>query len=100
MNSLSEANTKFMLDLFQQLKKPEKNFFCSPLSISSALSMLLLGAQGNTGREIEKVGYPLPYIDLFDLLSIVLSASVQIAGYRFSGLMSDTGCQTGIPMTV
>nr|XP_020030290.1 serpin B4-like [Castor canadensis] len=55
MNSLSEANTKFMLDLFQQLKKPEKNFFCSPLSISSALSMLLLGAQGNTGREIEKV---------------------------------------------
>ncbi|KAF6089318.1 serpin family B member 13 [Phyllostomus discolor] len=56
MTSLSEANTRFALDLFQQLSKSEKgNIFCSPLSISAAIAMTYLGAQGNTASEIQKV---------------------------------------------
>ncbi|XP_045706152.1 serpin B3-like [Phyllostomus hastatus] len=55
MKSLSEANTRFALDLFQQLRKSEKgNIFCSPFSISAAIAMTYLGAQGNTASEIQK----------------------------------------------
>ncbi|KAF5919040.1 hypothetical protein HPG69_003675 [Diceros bicornis minor] len=56
MNSLSEANTHFAVDLFQQLRKSEKdNIFYSPLSISSALAMTYLGAQGDTALQIGKM---------------------------------------------
>nr|XP_008507435.1 PREDICTED: LOW QUALITY PROTEIN: serpin B4-like [Equus przewalskii] len=56
MNSLSEANTHFALDLFQQFKKSEKgNIFYSPLSITSALAMTYLGAQGNAALQMGKV---------------------------------------------
>uniref|UniRef100_H2NWI1 Serpin domain-containing protein n=1 Tax=Pongo abelii TaxID=9601 RepID=H2NWI1_PONAB len=56
MNSLSEANTKFMFDLFQQFRKSkENNIFYSPISIASALGMVLLGAKNNTAQQINKV---------------------------------------------
>ncbi|XP_039107820.1 serpin B3 isoform X2 [Hyaena hyaena] len=57
MNSLSEANTHFAWDLFQQFKiaKKDDNIFYSPLSISAALAMTHLGAKGNTALQIEKV---------------------------------------------
>uniref|UniRef100_A0A2K6BZF0 Serpin domain-containing protein n=1 Tax=Macaca nemestrina TaxID=9545 RepID=A0A2K6BZF0_MACNE len=56
MNSLSEANTKFMFDLFQQFRKSQKNnTFYSPISITTALGMVLLGARDNTAQQINKV---------------------------------------------
>ncbi|XP_032078401.1 leukocyte elastase inhibitor-like [Thamnophis elegans] len=57
MESLSTANTTFALDLFKQLcaQEPTKNLFFSPLSISSALLMVLLGAKGNTEAQMSKV---------------------------------------------
>uniref|UniRef100_A0A8C6RTA2 Serpin B4-like n=2 Tax=Nannospalax galili TaxID=1026970 RepID=A0A8C6RTA2_NANGA len=54
-NSLGEANMKFALDLYQQLRKSEDNVFYSPVSVMTALAMLRLGAKGNTAQEIEKV---------------------------------------------
>ncbi|KAM6102361.1 leukocyte elastase inhibitor-like isoform 2-T2 [Theristicus caerulescens] len=57
MGSLSAANTKFCLDFFKELSKVKRNenIFFSPLSISAALSMVQLGAGGNTAEEMEKV---------------------------------------------
>ncbi|XP_048219520.1 serpin B4-like [Perognathus longimembris pacificus] len=55
MNSLSEANTKFTVDFFQEIRTLADNIFFSPFSISSALSMVSLGAKGNTAREIKDV---------------------------------------------
>nr|XP_055148035.1 serpin B3 [Symphalangus syndactylus] len=56
MNSLSEANTKFMFDLFQQFRKSkDNNVFYSPISITSALGMVLLGAKDYTAKQINKV---------------------------------------------
>ncbi|XP_010335044.1 serpin B3 isoform X2 [Saimiri boliviensis] len=55
MNSLSEANTQFLVDLFQQFRKSENNIFYSPISITTALGMVLLGAKGNTAQQINKV---------------------------------------------
>uniref|UniRef100_A0A8C8SW11 Serpin family B member 1 n=1 Tax=Pelusios castaneus TaxID=367368 RepID=A0A8C8SW11_9SAUR len=56
MEKLSNANTHFALDLFRKLNEtnPTGNIFFSPLSISSALAMVLLGAKGNTERQLLK----------------------------------------------
>uniref|UniRef100_A0A674IS60 Serpin domain-containing protein n=1 Tax=Terrapene triunguis TaxID=2587831 RepID=A0A674IS60_9SAUR len=58
MSSISEATTKFALDFFKVLNKdhPSDNIIYSPLSISAALGMVLLGARGNTATQIQKVG--------------------------------------------
>ncbi|XP_062351140.1 leukocyte elastase inhibitor-like [Cinclus cinclus] len=57
MESLCAANTTFALDLLRKLceKKSGQNVFFSPFSISSALSMVLLGSRGSTEAQIGKV---------------------------------------------
>ncbi|XP_059580606.1 serpin B3-like [Alligator mississippiensis] len=57
MASLSEANAKFCFDFFKEVQKSKRNenIFFSPLSISSAMAMVLLGARGNTAKQMEKV---------------------------------------------
>uniref|UniRef100_A0A674ITY0 Serpin domain-containing protein n=1 Tax=Terrapene triunguis TaxID=2587831 RepID=A0A674ITY0_9SAUR len=59
MSSISEATTKFALDFFKVLNKdhPSDNIIYSPLSISAALGMVLLGARGNTATQIQKVAF-------------------------------------------
>ncbi|MBN3313106.1 ILEU inhibitor, partial [Atractosteus spatula] len=57
MASLASAHTSFSLDLFKRLSADNRtgNVFFSPLSISSALAMVYLGAQGNTATEMAQV---------------------------------------------
>ncbi|XP_074400815.1 serpin B6 [Zonotrichia albicollis] len=57
MESLCAANSTFALDLLRRLceKKSGQNVFFSPFSISSALSMVLLGSRGGTEAQISKV---------------------------------------------
>ncbi|KAK2534105.1 serpin b4-like protein [Columba guinea] len=56
MCSLSAANAKFCLDFFRELSKRKRNenIFFSPLSLSAAFGMVVLGARGSTLEEIEK----------------------------------------------
>ncbi|XP_058030539.1 leukocyte elastase inhibitor-like [Ahaetulla prasina] len=57
MGSFSVANTIFALNLFKKLSAndPPNNLFFSPLRISSALLMVLLGARNNTQAQMLKV---------------------------------------------
>uniref|UniRef100_A0A8C9L6T4 Leukocyte elastase inhibitor n=1 Tax=Serinus canaria TaxID=9135 RepID=A0A8C9L6T4_SERCA len=57
MESLCAANSTFAVDLLRKLceKKSGQNVFFSPFSISSALSMILLGSRGSTEAQISKV---------------------------------------------
>nr|XP_055067482.1 leukocyte elastase inhibitor-like isoform X6 [Misgurnus anguillicaudatus] len=58
MESLSAANTQFSLNVFKKISEINtsgKNVFYSPLSISSALAMVSLGAKGNTKDQILQV---------------------------------------------
>ncbi|KAF4082431.1 hypothetical protein AMELA_G00151710 [Ameiurus melas] len=57
METLSVANTSFALHLFTKIKEGNKtgNVFYSPLSISSALAMVSLGAAGNTATQMSEV---------------------------------------------
>ncbi|XP_070603255.1 leukocyte elastase inhibitor-like [Erythrolamprus reginae] len=56
MDKLANANSQFALDLFQKLSEahPTGNVFFSPLSLSSALAMVALGARDNTASELLK----------------------------------------------
>ncbi|XP_026532396.1 leukocyte elastase inhibitor [Notechis scutatus] len=56
MDKLANANSQFALDLFQKLTEahPTDNVFFSPISVSSALAMIALGARGNTASELSK----------------------------------------------
>ncbi|KAM5304044.1 serpin B13-like isoform 1-T2 [Glossophaga mutica] len=56
MELLGAATTRFGLDLFKELSKVNKgNVFFSPVSISTAIGMLLLGARGATADQLRKV---------------------------------------------
>lgn len=56
MESLSAANTHFSLNVFQKISdaNASANVFYSPLSLSAALSMLSLGAAGNTAAQMSQ----------------------------------------------
>lgn len=54
MASITSSNTAFALDLLRTLSQanPAGNIFVSPLSISSALAMVYLGAKGDTAAQM------------------------------------------------
>ncbi|XP_071342474.1 leukocyte elastase inhibitor-like [Trachinotus anak] len=54
MAAISSSNTVFALDLFRTLSQANTagNIFVSPLSISSALAMVYLGARGDTAAQM------------------------------------------------
>jgi serpin B len=51
---LTEDNTAFAFDLYQQLRGKPENLFYSPHSISIALAMTYGGAKGTTEQEMQK----------------------------------------------
>ncbi|KFV08565.1 Leukocyte elastase inhibitor [Pterocles gutturalis] len=57
MENLRNANSRFALDLLGRLNEtnPTGNVFFSPVSVSAALAMVLLGAKGNTEAQVLKV---------------------------------------------
>nr|XP_017819021.2 serpin B6-like [Callithrix jacchus]XP_054100261.1 serpin B6-like [Callithrix jacchus]XP_054100262.1 serpin B6-like [Callithrix jacchus] len=55
MDALSEANGTFALHLLKKLgENNSNNIFFSPLSISSALAMVFMGAKGNTAAQMSQ----------------------------------------------
>uniref|UniRef100_A0A8C4VQU6 Serpin family B member 11 n=1 Tax=Gopherus evgoodei TaxID=1825980 RepID=A0A8C4VQU6_9SAUR len=57
MGSISQAITEMGVDLYNELNKnaANKNIFISPMSISTGLVMVLLGARGNTATQMQTV---------------------------------------------
>jgi len=49
---LTEGNTAFAFDLYQELREQDGNLFYSPHSISVALSMTYAGARGETAEQM------------------------------------------------
>ncbi|XP_004432222.1 PREDICTED: serpin B6 [Ceratotherium simum simum] len=55
MDTLLEANGTFALNLLKKLGEDNlKNVFFSPMSISSALAMVFMGAKGNTAAQMSQ----------------------------------------------
>ncbi|CAL8254836.1 unnamed protein product [Merluccius merluccius] len=56
MAALGSSNAVFALDMFRCLSQasPSGNVFFSPLSVSSALAMVYLGAKGDTASQMQK----------------------------------------------
>jgi serpin B len=48
------GNNAFALDLYARLRSKERNLFCSPYSISTALAMTYAGARGETAAQMAR----------------------------------------------
>ncbi|XP_021030148.1 serpin B13 isoform X2 [Mus caroli] len=58
MESLGTATTQFLFDVFKELNKTnDGNVFFSPVGISTAIGMIILGTRGVTASELQKVLY-------------------------------------------
>ncbi|XP_075069075.1 serpin B6-like isoform X1 [Mixophyes fleayi] len=56
MDSLHNANGSFAINIFKKISETNKcNLFFSPISMSSALAMIHLGAKGETAAQMSKV---------------------------------------------
>ena len=55
--SVVDANNKFAIDMYSELKSEEGNIFFSPFSISTALAMTYEGAKGETAEQMKQVFY-------------------------------------------
>ncbi|XP_055962958.1 serpin B13 isoform X1 [Sorex fumeus] len=56
MDSLGAENTQLGFELFRKLSKTNNgNIFFSPVGISTAVGMLLLGSQGTTSTQLQKM---------------------------------------------
>lgn len=80
MPALSDSNTAFALDLYQQLRAQDGNLFYSPFSISLALAMTYAGSAGDTETQMAStMHFDLPQESLhpaFNALSTTLASRV------------------------
>lgn len=53
--AVAKSNNQFAIELYKKLSRSGKNEFISPYSISSALAMTYLGANGETQKGMQKV---------------------------------------------
>nr|XP_026646031.1 serpin B8-like [Zonotrichia albicollis] len=83
MESLCAANSTFAVDLLRKLceKKSGQNVFFSPFSISSALSMVLLGSRGGTEAQIRKLERELMHEKLMGWISPEMMNSTEVMVY-------------------
>jgi serpin B len=68
---LVQAENAFAIDLYGQLRQQPGNLFFSPSSISTALSMVYVGAKGGTAAEIAQVLHLPPKWSQADFLKAV-----------------------------
>lgn len=82
-----DGNNRFALELYAKLREAKGNLFCSPFSISSALSMTALGARGKTAEQMGEVLH-LPHADQthsgFAALIRQLNSGGEKRGYQLS----------------
>jgi len=90
VNEIAKGNSDFALQLYSKLaaEKENENFFFSPYSISTALSMTYAGAKGNTEKQMADVlHFTLPQEQLhlaFGSLEKQLTERAKKGGYELN----------------
>lgn len=88
LTTLVKGNTKFALNLYQQIgsqTSATENVFFSPYSISSALAMTSAGARGNTAAQMNQVlSFTLPPTTLHPGFGQLNYQLTNVQGYQLS----------------
>ncbi|NXH18297.1 OVALY protein, partial [Bucco capensis] len=95
MGSISAATAEFSFDVFRELKvhHANDNIFYSPLSIITALSIVYLGARGNTEYQMEKCGKSVNIHILFkELLSDITAPKADYSLNIANRLYAEKSC--------
>lgn len=96
---LAKANTSFCLDLFKKLGDDSAaNVFFSPFSISSALSMVFLGAAGNTAKQMSEVNQTFVQ-DLCCCFVHLVDKIIQILSYKMHSIKTVVASEMTIKLT-
>jgi serpin B len=86
VGSLAAANNLFAVELYQQWRTRQGNFFFSPMSIWIACSMVYAGAEGTTKAELATaLGIDLSDQPLYEAVQVVnriLNSNAAGTGYR------------------
>jgi serpin B len=82
INATAEANNQFAFDFYTK-HKSDSNFFFSPYSVSSAMSMVYEGAKGDTATQISDV-FHLPDIKVLESSSARLYNEINKANKSYS----------------
>lgn len=68
ISNLVTANNIFSFNLYKKIANESGNIFVSPISMSTSLAMLYLGARGSTAKEMEQVlGYSQANVDVIQI---------------------------------
>ncbi|MEN3008576.1 serpin family protein [Pseudothermotoga sp.] len=83
--SASDSVNLFGIDLYKTLASKDGNIFFSPFSLSTALAMTYLGADGNTAEQMERVLHFEKGIDLHESFSkLIASLNEPSQNYKLS----------------
>uniref|UniRef100_A0A8C4XYK7 Serpin family B member 11 n=1 Tax=Gopherus evgoodei TaxID=1825980 RepID=A0A8C4XYK7_9SAUR len=91
MGSISQAITEMGVDLYNELNKnaANKNIFISPMSISTGLVMVLLGARGNTATQMQTVSVNKTLVHAFIFYKLFfVKANIKRIHTEFQTLLS------------
>jgi serpin B len=103
MDALVKGNNAFAMDLYARLIEGDKNLFCSPYSISTALAMTYGGARGQTAEQMARILHfaidPAKLHPAFGTLIEDLNTSGKRGNYRMFELVVANAiwCQSGYP---
>lgn len=97
MDALCEANGTFALRLLKALceDRPSENVIFSPVSLSSVLAMVLLGAKGDTAAQVAQVSLERGRFPVFCLLA---RCTLPSPGCLWEGAV-DRGADAGAAQT-
>lgn len=93
LSAVVTGNNDFSLAVFKAVRKSNENVVCSPYSLSTALSMTMAGAKGQTQDQMKEVlRFTLPYDRLYPAINALDQSLTEVGSFTSAdGLWAQAG---------